>query len=79
VHIVVEANEKPEMVMNACKSYASRRLNELGVDPPGQKRWTRHGSTRWLSHAPGITAAIAYVLNEQGESMSVYRRAEGVQ
>lgn len=73
VHIVVEAVDRPEMVMNACKSYASKRLNDLGLDPGGQKRWTRHGSTRWLNGASSITAAISYVLDEQGVPMSVYR------
>jgi len=46
VHVVVEANVRPEMVMNTLKSYASRSLNTLGRDEPDRKRWTRHGSTR---------------------------------
>lgn len=73
LQIVVEATERPELVMNACKSYASKRLNELRLDAPGQKRWTRHGSTRWLNQPSHIAAAITYVLEEQGEPMSVHR------
>jgi hypothetical protein len=34
--------------MNDMKSYASRRLNQLGLDEPARRRWARHGSTRWL-------------------------------
>jgi REP element-mobilizing transposase RayT len=48
VHVVVEADVTPDKVMNAFKSYASRRLNCLGIDTPERKRWARHGSTRWL-------------------------------
>lgn len=73
VHIVVEATERPELIMNACKSYASQRLNELRLDASGQKRWTRHGSTRWLNQPSHIAAAITYELEEQGEPMSVHR------
>jgi len=38
VHVVVEAEVGPEMVMNAFKSYASRSLNRLGCGEPEQKR-----------------------------------------
>ena len=48
VHVVVEACQTPERVMNAFKCYASRALEQLGVDFPGRRRWARHGSTRYL-------------------------------
>src|SRR5271170_2995546 len=48
VHVLVEAEARPERVMNDLKSYASRRLNQLGLDEADRKRWARHGSTRWL-------------------------------
>ena len=48
VHVLVESEAKPERVMNDLKSFASRRLNELGLDGIDRKRWARHGSTRWL-------------------------------
>src|ERR1700722_4168040 len=48
VRLVIQADARPERVMNDLKSYASRRLNELGWDEPGRKRWARHGSTRRL-------------------------------
>ena len=48
VHILVEAEARPERVMNDLQSFASRRLNEFGLDSPDRKRWARHGSTRWL-------------------------------
>jgi hypothetical protein len=42
VHIVVEAEARPERVMNDLQSYASRCLNRLGLDDPARKRWARH-------------------------------------
>jgi REP element-mobilizing transposase RayT len=72
VHTVVDAETPPELIMNAFKSYASRRLNRLGPDPPGRKRWARHGSTRWLWKPQHISAAMQYVIAEQGDAMSVF-------
>jgi REP element-mobilizing transposase RayT len=71
VHVVVGADETPEKVMNDFKTYASRKLNELGLDRPGRKRWTRHGSTRYLAKHESVSAAIRYVVDEQGEGMAV--------
>ena len=38
VHAVVEAEARPERIMNEFKSYASRELNLLGSDGPDRKR-----------------------------------------
>jgi REP element-mobilizing transposase RayT len=76
VHVVVEADAKPERVMNDFKSYASRRLNESSPEGPNRKRWGRHGSTRWLRDQDDIFAAIRYVVDRQGEPMAVFE-AEG--
>jgi REP element-mobilizing transposase RayT len=72
VHAIVEAEALPERVMNDLKSYASRRLNQLGFDGADRKRWARHGSTRWLSTREAVLAAIQYVIDKQGEPMAVY-------
>ena len=66
VHVLIEAEVKPERMMNDLKSYASRCLNAAGVDEPGRKRWARHGSTRWLWDRDGVRAAIRYVADGQG-------------
>ena len=73
VHTVVAAEIRPERVMTAFKAYASRRLNDIGPDEPNRKRWARHGSTRWLWKAEQISAAIQYVVAEQGDAMSVFQ------
>jgi hypothetical protein len=58
--------------MNDFKSYASRRLNGLTCDPPHQKRWARHGRTRWLWNDGAVREAICYVVEKQGEPMAVF-------
>ena len=70
VHLVVEGETRPERIMHELKSYASFCLNQT---EPSRKRWARHGSTRWLWKAENVTAAIQYVIDEQGEDMSVFR------
>ena len=72
VHVVVEAGVRPEIVMNAFKSYASRGLNRLGRDGSDRKRWARQGSTRWLGKDQDVQDAIRYVVEEQGEPMAVF-------
>ena len=73
VHVVVEAEVKPETIMSSLKSYASRDLNLIEIDEPNRKRWTRHGSTRWLWKDEDVREAIDYVVSGQGEFMEVYR------
>ena len=76
LHVVVIADVRPERVMNDLKSYASRCLNRLGLDDPNRKRWTRHGSTKWLTNSDSVSAAIQYVLHEQGDPMAVFETSE---
>ena len=76
VHIVVEAEARPERVMNDLKSYASRCLNGMGLDDPARKRWARHGSTRWLWKPEHVSVAIRYVVDEQGDPMEVFEATE---
>jgi len=71
VHTVVEAEHPPERVMSDFKSYASRRLNAMRLEAPNRRRWARHGSTRWLWKPQHVSAAIEYVVAEQGDAMSV--------
>lgn len=63
---------RPENVLNALKSYASRSLNRPGIDGPDRKRWARHGSTRWLWKDEDVQEAIRYAVSGQGEPMEVY-------
>jgi REP element-mobilizing transposase RayT len=72
VHLVVDAEARAERVMGDCKAYASRRLNRMRLDEPNRKRWARHGSTRWLWEPAHVSAAIQYVVAEQGDAMAVF-------
>lgn len=72
VHVVVNGEPSPERIMNDLKSFASRRLNELGFEGADRKRWARHGSTRWLWNREAVLAAVEYVVDKQGERMAVY-------
>jgi REP element-mobilizing transposase RayT len=76
VHTVVQAEVPPERVMGDFKAYASRRLNSMRLDDPRRKRWARHGSTRWLWKPQHVSAAVQYVVAEQGEAMSVFESHE---
>ena len=72
VHAVVEAEDRPEKIMNDLKAYASRHLTRLGFDPSNRKRWARHGSTRWLWNEESVSAAVRYVVAAQGDPMAVF-------
>jgi len=66
VHVVVSADRSPERVMNALKSWSTRRMVETGCLPSGIKPWTRHGSTRYLWKDSDLRDACRYVLEGQG-------------
>jgi REP element-mobilizing transposase RayT len=72
VHVIVEAETRPERVMNEFKSYASRELNQSTSERPDRKRWARHGSTLWLWKDEDVWHALQYVVDEQGEPMALF-------
>jgi REP element-mobilizing transposase RayT len=76
VHIIVDGEAPAQRTMNDLKSYSSRVLNQVGFDTPDRKRWTRHGSTRWLLGNKNVDAAIKYVLEKQGDPMATYLAEE---
>lgn len=69
VHLVVSADVPPERVMNAIKSWSTRRMVEAGLLTRGARGWTRHGSTRYLWKPEHVAAAIDYVVNGQGPDL----------
>jgi hypothetical protein len=72
VRVVVEAEVRPEKVVNDFKSYASRGLNRLGATNQIDGAWAHHGTTRWLWKDQDGREAIRYVVEEQGEPMAVF-------
>jgi len=72
VHLVAAAEDAPEKVLEDAKKYASRALNRTGTKDEHGRRWTRHGSTRYLWKRENVGAAIHYVVREQGKPMAVW-------
>lgn len=74
VHAIMEADARPEKVLNDFKSYSSRCLNDLGFGEPDRKKWARHGSTRWLWKEDDVAEAVRYVLERQGDAMAIFEK-----
>lgn len=72
VHAIVAGEAAPEKMMNDFKAYASRRLTEAGFENQDRRRWTRHGSTKFIWDNSYQLNAIHYVLNKQGKPMHRY-------
>ena len=71
VPIVVEAEARPERVMNDLKSYASRCLNRRGLD----ERLASGGRGTGVRGGCGSqrkSAAIRYVVDVKGDPMAVF-------
>jgi hypothetical protein len=77
VHVVLDAPECPEPLLTALKAYASRALNQSGLDAPHRRRWSRHGSTRYLWNRKAIDRAVGYVAGGQGEPMELFLPTPG--
>ena len=76
VHLVVSGEVPPEQMMTAFKAYASRALTVAGLGDRDERRWARHGSTRWLNTSDTVQRAIRYTVDEQGEPMAVFEVRE---
>jgi REP element-mobilizing transposase RayT len=71
VHVIVDAPVAPEKILNELKAYSSRKLNQVGLDSPDLRRWSRHGSTRYLWKREEVEAAVVYVADRQGNPMAL--------
>jgi hypothetical protein len=74
VHVVIAADREPGRLMSDLKARASRDLTRAGFDDVKRKRWTRHGSTRYLFREDDVQEKIRYTLDEQGERMAWYAK-----
>ena len=72
VHVVVTTEQDPEFVMRNCKAHASQQLTKAGFDSRERKRWTRHGSTKYLWTWAAVVDKIEYTLHRQGDVMALY-------
>lgn len=66
VHVVVSGNgARPESVLNAFKSNATRILRQSGHWRNQYSPWSDSGSKRYLWNQQSVDSAIDYVLNRQ--------------
>jgi REP element-mobilizing transposase RayT len=69
VHTVVRSSQKPEFILNAFKSNATRELRAAGLVSEARQVWSRGGSTRYLWKPGHVEGAIDYVLYGQGDDL----------
>src|SRR5262249_26275699 len=67
VHLLVSAQREPEVVMRTRKANASKRRNQADFETADRKRWTAHGSTRYLWNEQTVNDKIHYTLRGQGD------------
>jgi len=67
IHAAVSAPCKPELVLNALKANATRKLREAGYCRNPESPWAEKGSKRYLWTEQDVIDAIVYVQYEQGE------------
>lgn len=67
IHTVVSAQVKPKLIIEALKSYSTRRLRENFYINRETKVWARGQSRRYLWKPRHLSLAIEYVLYAQGD------------
>ena len=67
VHAVVTAQSKPEPIVDAFKSYSTRKLREAGLLGIDVRPWARGRSRRYLWKPQHVSRAVDYVLYGQGD------------
>lgn len=65
-HAVVSARIRPDLIANASKSYATRKLRERRLVDIERNVWARGRNRRYLWKNDHVSAAIDYVLYCQG-------------
>ncbi len=72
LHVVVSTDRHPDKAMNELKAWSSRRLREQLGEPADRRRWTKHGSTKWLWTTDELRDRIDYTLDRQGVRLEHY-------
>jgi hypothetical protein len=67
--VFVSANRDPEIVLNAFKANATRKMREAGCWQSPETPWVKKGSKRRLWTEQDVISAIVYVEYEQGEPL----------
>jgi REP element-mobilizing transposase RayT len=69
VHLVVEAMDPIESVLQNVKAWATRRLHEKELVQADRPIWTESGNKIVLRDVVAVTRAVDYVKNQQGEAL----------
>ena len=69
IHVVVIANRKPSLVLNAFKANATRELRDRRLWPHVFSPWADKGSKKKLWNERSVQRAIDYVLYGQGDEL----------
>ena len=69
LHSVVSAEVRPEVIINAFKSNATRAMREQKLIGREAKVWSLGKSRRYLWKPRSVALAIDYTLNQQGENL----------
>ncbi len=72
IHTVVSAQVKPKLIIEAFKSYSTRKLRENSLADQETKVWARGGSRRYLWKPRFVSLAIEYVLYGQGDIIAAF-------
>ena len=65
VHVVIEANERPQKVRDQLKANCTRKLRQQNVALRAKRTWTRGGDCSILKSDSDIDNAISYVNDAQ--------------
>jgi REP element-mobilizing transposase RayT len=76
IHIVVRSDELIVPVMSKIKRMISKQINIHFPEDKECKKWTRHGSTRYMWDPVATQAAVHYIIHEQGKPMALYANPE---
>lgn len=72
-HAVVSAGDrKPEPMLNALKSNATRLLRSLGVWNDHKSPWSDKGSNRYIWTEDSLARACSYVRDHQGGDLPMF-------
>jgi REP element-mobilizing transposase RayT len=72
--VLSTGGKKPEFALTAFKANATRLLREAGLWPFEHSPWSEGGSKRKLWNEQSVSAAIGYVLYDQGDILPEFDR-----
>lgn len=72
VHILLHAQERPDMVTIKIKAFATKFLRKNHPTIPTQKFWTRGKSARYIWDLAFLSLAHDYIIEDQGRKMAHY-------